>query len=226
LKKPVLIVLLFAMLPSLIAQAADGHEFQLWTEAGLRYKLSKNLRLGFDQHFRFDKDASEVESIMPELYLTYRVIKRLRIRLGYRFMALPVTSQEDAYCDTAHRFYADLRYRYRAKPFRIRARLRYQEQFGWPWDEDGDIQARHTFRQKLFFSVSTPLGLEPFVAGELFLRFGDPDGVLHKWRGSLGLSYELDRHELSIFYRAEGMLDDDTDPLYHILGLAYSVRLN
>jgi hypothetical protein len=200
-----------------------ANDFQLWSELGLRYRVVKGLRLKFDAHFRFDENLSATESLAPEIAMSYRVWKYLRLETGYRALFVPVESREPTYTDTFHRFHFDLRFRYRIKPVTLRYRLRYQEQFGEPWTDHPDLVARHAVRNRLGAEVKTAVGLVPFLSAEIFVRIADPDGPLHKWRATLGVEYEIDAHAIALFYRFEDMLDDPEDPSRHILGLGYHV---
>ena len=155
-KHPKLILPAVALSWFLAAPAQAESDFELWTEAGMTYKLNKRFRLGFDQHVRFDDNASRVESVMPELYLRWRPKKWLNFQLGYRFKADPVYSKSDTYWDAWHRPYGDARLRGKFGRFGVRYRLRYQDQFGWPYVEDGDVVHEHTIRNRLSLSWDLP----------------------------------------------------------------------
>lgn len=200
-------------------------DFQLWSEAGVRARLHKRLRLKIDALFRFDRNLSATESVAPQVALSWRAWKFLRLEAGYRTGIEPIESREPTYLDIWHRFHLDLRWRLPVNPVRFRYRLRYQEQFGWPWTDDPDLVARHTMRHKLDVEWKAGAGLEPFTAAELFTCIADPDGPLHKWRITAGLDLETGDHVFTLFYRFEDMLDDPEDPDRHILGVEYHVDL-
>ncbi len=212
---PVVIVLLMAL------PARAGSDFQPWTEIGVRYKFSRQFHLKFDQHLRFDEEfrGYSRHRIMPQLTAVWRINKFLRLEGGYRFKAEIIESLEETYIDPWHRFFFDTRLRYRIKPVTLRYRLRLQEQFGEPLHED--MKYRHTIRNRIGAELKFPCGFVPFLSGELFLRIDDPDGVLHKWRVTAGLDYEIGSHTITAFYRFEEMLGDPQDPTRHILGTAY-----
>jgi hypothetical protein len=205
-------VLLFLALPS------AASDFQSWTELGVRYRISREFRLKFDQHFRFDEEFREYSrhKIMPELAAVWRVNRYLRFEAGYRYKAEITESREDPYTDSWHRFHIDARLRYRIKPIRLRYRLRVQEQFGKPWGSDA-LEFIHTIRNKIGIEANFPCGFVPFMSAELFLRVD----VLHKWRLTAGLDYEFGSHTVTVFYRLEDMIADTNDANHHILGTAY-----
>jgi hypothetical protein len=199
-------IILF-LLAALTAPASA--DVQLWTEAGLRYDISKQFRLKFDSHARFDRDLTATQSIMPEVAFSYRPFKFLRLEAGYRFCAEPFGSEEGTYFDSWHRLHADVRLRYRIKPVTVRYRLRYQEKFGRPWKGGEQLKNLHTVRNKVSVSVKLPAGFRPFVSGEIFNRVGDSRRAFHKWRLSAGLEYTLGSHQVALFYRREEALHDD-----------------
>ena len=221
------ISLILSFLLFAIPAGAAG-DFQVWTEAGVRVKLAKKWRLKFDQHVRFDEfyDTGELgsysrHSIIPEVAISYRVLRFLRLEAGCRYTDEILESQESAYHDPWVRFFFDARLRYRLKPLNLRYRLRYQEQYGWPYRNDDDLLNRHTVRNKIGVEIKLASGFVPFLSGELFLRIDDPDGAWHKWRATAGLDWEIDSHVVTLFYRLEDMLDDSDDPNRHILGIGY-----
>jgi hypothetical protein len=235
----ILIVPILLLLPHLASAA--GNDFQLWTEAGATYELNKQFRLKFGQHLRFEENASGVDTTMPQLSVSCRPLKHLRLEAGYRFIAEP--RDDDAADNSAvhgtfyrrHRLFGDVRLRFRFKPITLRYRLRYQEQFGKDFENDPDEEFGwvHTVRNKLELELKLPAGFEPFVSTELFNRLGEKayqrDQELYKWRLTAGLEYTLDAHQLTLFYRLEIYLADNTwggDDIHegdqrHILGLGY-----
>lgn len=219
---PIAVLLLMAL------PARAESDFQVWTEAGVRVRLAKGWRLKFDQHVRFDEfynvgelGSYSLHSIIPEVAISYRVLRFLRLEVGCRYTAEIRETDEDPYGEHWGRVYADARFRYRLRPITLRYRLRYQEQFGQPWTNDEEYLARHTVRNKIGVEVKLANGFAPFLSGELFLRIEDPDGALHKWRVTAGLDWEINPHVVTLFYRLEDMLDDAGDPNRHILGIGY-----
>jgi hypothetical protein len=214
--------LLIAGLLMFALPAGAASDIQPWTELGVRYKLSRQFRLKFDQHFRFDEEfrGHSRHSLISELAASWRVFRFLRLEAGYRYIAEITESFEDPYTDSWHRFFVDARLRYRIKPVTLHYRLRLQEQFGKPWGNDA-LEYIHTIRNKIGVEVKLAGGFVPFLSGELFLRIDDPDGALHKWRLTAGLDYEIGSHTITAFYRMEEMLGDPQDPTRHILGTGY-----
>jgi len=210
----------------LIATPAHADsDVQLWTEAGITYDISKRFRLGIDQHIRLEDNASRVERIMPDVHLRWRPKKWVYFQLGYRFLGQPQYSLGETYWDAWHRPYGDAGLRRKFGDFGVSYRLRYQEQFGWPWDEDGELVTEHTVRNRLglhwYAGRDWSLGIE----NELWVRIDDPDGALHKWRTTLALDWDLGDHDASVFVGRDKALDDELEPNVYIIGLAYHFDL-
>lgn len=198
--------------------AAD--DFQLWFEVGAKYNLNKKFRLDFDQHIRLDDNASGIESISPELAVKYDFLKFLSFKGGYRFTVEPVSKNGGTVNDYWHRIFADARFRQRFKPISLIYRFRFQEVFGWPKFEFGGAKFKHTIRNKIELQWDATKDLEPFFSAEVYARINDNDGILHKYRITLGAQYDIGKHTPELFYRYEELLNG-SDQVAHIIGLGY-----
>ena len=204
-----------------VAHAAT--DFQLWLEGGLRYPLTRNLQLRFDQHLRFDNNAQSVRRIMPDIAVRYRVVRWFRVTGGYRFIIEPLDDNGTKFIDLWHRIYADALFRHRMRPVTLSYRIRFQEQFGSPRG-GGGMTYIHTIRNRGKVAFDLGKGFETYIAGEFFIRINDPDGIWHKWRATAGLNYAYKAHEVGILMRGEGKLNNNNDPTLNILGLSYHYR--
>jgi hypothetical protein len=215
----VLLVFLIALLFAGRARAAD---FQLWFETDLRYKATKKLDITFEQNLRLADNASRLESVMPELALRYEVFKFLDLQGGYRFIIEPEYSPGNNQYNKWHRIFFGAEASKKLKPFTLKYRFRFQEEFGWPYGSGGEVNFKHTFRNRFAGELDAGRGFEPFISFELFLRAADNDGVLHKLRALFGSGYRLLKsHRISLFYGLEKMLNGSGNPLAMILGIGY-----
>lgn len=214
-------ICILAILLSLFAsEALADSDFRLWFEGGLRYKITKKLTLGFDQHFRMMDDVTTIESISPDLSIRYRIVKFLRVAGGYRFIFEPLKRKGSTRYDTAHRFYGDIVLRHAFKPVTLSYRLRYQEQIDVRDGKRNKVKFRQTLRNKAQAAVKLGKGFEPYVSGEIYIRFKDPNGYLHKWRGTGGLNYTYKANEFTLYVRGEGWMDGSGQKA-SIVGLGY-----
>ena len=206
-----LIILLLSLLST---EAGASSDFRLWFEGGIRYKITKKLRFGFDQHFRLMDDASDIESISPDVHIRYRLLKYLRIGGGYRFIIEPLKRDGATRVDLSHRFYGDviLRNTFKKQRITLSYRLRYQEQIVTRKGVRDTVRFRHTVRNKLQFDLRIKKWAKPFLNAEVFIRFGDPDGYLHKWRVGTGAKFMFKKaHEFTVSFRGEQFLDGSGD---------------
>jgi hypothetical protein len=220
-KTPSIITILLLLTLSLPKDSQATSDFRLWSEIGLKYKISKQLRLELDGHLRLEDSASRIESLMPEFSISYRALKFLKFKAGYRYLLKPSYLENLTVYYSWHRFFFDVRFKWRLKPISANYRLRYQEQFFVSSTAAEDSKFRHTLRNKLSLNWKASQKLRPFIAGELFIRLASEGGRLHKLRTTLGCNYVLGANKFSLFYRLEEMLDNSDDPLAQILGLGY-----
>ena len=211
------ILLLLACLPA----GAAENDFELWTEAGVRYRISRQFRLKFDQHYRHYQDGSE---LMPELAVSYRPFRFLRLEGGYRFIAEFIENADDRIW---HRLFADVRLRLRLRSVTLRHRLRFQEVISGE-----GLGSKQAIRNKLGAEVRLGAGFVPFVSTELFNRLDDSRRAWFKWRLTTGLDYILGSHQFTLFYRLEIYLFNDNQgavtcsrgDMNHVFALGYHFR--
>jgi len=77
-----------------------------------------------------------------------------------------------------------------------------------------------TLRNKAEIGINLGKGFVPYISGEVFMRFKDPDGILHKWRATTGLGYTYKSHEFDLYFRGEGFLNNQ-NVTRAILGTGY-----
>jgi hypothetical protein len=194
-------------------------DLQTWLEAGVGRRLAKRVDLSFEGHLRFDQDVSRLQAVMPELGLSYRLHKALRLGLGYRFI---YERDKNGVMAIRHRLQAEARPRFELGPVEVSYRLRYQGQIR---DAIAD-GLRHTLRNRLQVALGALRPWTPAIAAETFHRLGDGEGIrLRKLRLTAGVGYQLGDHEIGLFYRVEILQEDPRDPIPHILGLAYEYEL-
>ncbi len=201
------------------ASTVQAGENQIWSEVGLRYKVSKKIRLEANQMLRFELSPLQTQRIMPELAGSYDVKKWLRLRLGYRYIS--ERNKFDRF-EKWHRFFGDVRFEGKWERIRLTNRLRYQNQVT---DEFGQ-EDKQTLRGQLQLGYDTDRMIEPFVSGEMFYRMtGKRSPGINKYRFELGASAGIDQHDVSLSYRMELPVADANDPTMHILMFSYHFTL-
>lgn len=211
------LAVLSILLPTL---ARADNDFHLWMESGIKYKINKRFRFDASQILKLDENASHLENTDTELAVNYKVTKFFSLKGGYRLIVEPNARKGRTDIDLWHRFFIDAKLAPKIDPLTLEYRFRYMQEFAWLNNKSG-FTTRQTLRNKAGISCDVGKGFSPFVNGELFVRIGDQDGILHKWRASAGLDYEYKASELSLYYLAEGRFNKPGAPLGHILGMSY-----
>lgn len=210
-----------AILASAWALAAPARaDFQLWNEVGASAEIATGLRLGFDQELRLDDGASEVDRVRPGAYVSWRAVKWLSVRLGYRYDIEPHFTRGADYADGWHEGYVDATLRQKLHRLRLSLRLRLAERQGRTWDADGAVVRSYAARQRLELEWPVWRKIALVGSGELFLKLADSDGLLDRWRAAVGLALGKGAHELSLRYLLEHPLTPG-DEVAHVLGLSY-----
>ena len=204
------------------AAASTAHaedDVQLWTEAGLSADVAKRTTVTLDAGLRFDQDVSRLLGFLPELSVTQRLARWLRVGAGYRF-----EYERDRSGDLVvrHRFELAGRARLDLDPVRLEYRLQLQEAVR-PSSND---QYRHTVRNRFDASYQDLGRWVPWASLELHHDL-DRDGetfAYDKTWITAGLAVEQGRRELDVYYRAE-LPADPMEPTAHILGAGVHVDL-
>ncbi len=197
-------------------------DFQVWSDVGASAEVAKGIDVGFDQELRLGNDASEVDRVRPEGFVSWRAKKWLSLKLAYRYKLVFHYTKGEEYADGWHEGYVDATLRHkidRLRDLRVSLRLRLQQERGYPWTEDGDLVTQNSARQRLELELpvwSKAIGV--FGSGELFEDLADGD--LYKWRAGVGVSAKKGPHELSIRYLLEHPRTVGDENI-HVLGLTY-----
>jgi hypothetical protein len=124
----------------------------------------------------------------------------------------------------SHRLHIQARLKESWGPIDVSYRLRFQE--GMEAD-DGEIELKHTLRNRIKAQYDTDTVVNPALAVELFTRFADKQAVQwQKVRLTSGL--EIRPHKTQIFdlyYRVQIPTFDLEDPTEHIIGLSYTYKI-
>lgn len=187
--------------------AAAETDAQLWTQAGIEHKLSKETRVGFAQHLRFANNISEVESLMPEAFANHRLTKWLRLGGEYRFEYKRSGSGDFVY---RHRFGAEARARADLGRFNIDGRTVLQLQVR---GIDGADGTRYAWRNRAAAGAKLSKRYDAGVSAEMFHALGDGNGImLGEVRIMAELEIDLGKQALELGLGVELPIADDTDP--------------
>lgn len=206
-----------AALPTQVAEAQS--DVQLWTDAGVRWRATRRLRLEFAFLARFDQDVSRGRLFGPQVGLDYKIKKWLRVGFGYRYEYRRIGGS----LRSAHRLNADLKLSHELGRVGLGYRLRFQERFRNRASGNSDV--RGTLRNRFGADVDTDTLFTPYASLELFTglhgRQADP---VNKVRITVGAAFDLGRVDLALYYRAQIPVNRPGDPTVHILGASVTAN--
>jgi hypothetical protein len=198
------------------ARAAHADDLQQWNELGVAADVSDDTAVSLEQHLRFDVDAGQVDSVMPEAGLQHKLREWARIGAGYR---LQYQRDKDDEMVVRHRFHVYGKLRRDLGDLRAEWRLQLQEQLR-PGEAMSEASSRHSMRNRADLSYRAHKRWTPGGSVELFSALGDGDTIhTDKLWLTADLAYDRKDYKVDVFYRAEVPVADEDDPLLHILGL-------
>ncbi|MFA5200001.1 MAG: DUF2490 domain-containing protein [Candidatus Omnitrophota bacterium] len=185
-KRIILTAMGIALLLSTKVFAYDDGDFQIWNTESEEMQLNKDLKLGFEQEFRWGNNASEFYYQHYDLGLTYSFNKNWSVGSGYRH----VLNKNKGKFLVENEPYINITFASQFAGFKYdtRSRIEYNH-----FDYKDDTM---TYRNK--FTVKAPwkftkLEIQPYVADEIFILFDDSQR-LNKNRASVGLAMTLTKN--------------------------------
>ena len=197
---------------SVLAQTQEDAE--VWTGVRLNKRITKNVLLRIRQEVRINDNISSVKSAFVDAGVHYSLNKYLKVTGNYRYI-----SDGKGFYD--HRYYTDLRFRYKIKPviFSFRNRFQHEAQF----TEKG-IEQELLNRNKFQIAFDLDKKISPFVSTELYYDYYK--STVNKLRYTIGLDMELkNRMDLTLFYRLQREINVANPTYSYILGVGYSYRI-
>jgi hypothetical protein len=200
----------------LIAANAGADEVVGALELGVRHEIVKSLDLSGGLQLRLDEGFSRIERWMPELAISYELVKPLTIGAGYRLIYARNGRGE---FEIAHRVHLQAALSLELKPLgvKLKYRSRLQDRFERRVGEPTDHQP--TLRNALELSQTSWGCLRPFISGEHYLSLDElADSPTRRWKFMLGVEEEVGAAELELYYRLDVPVAQD-DPNRHMIGL-------
>lgn len=207
------LLLLFLAFPGPLLAAEDN---QLWTSARLRYTTVNAIKVDVIQHLRWDQNASEFLSAMPEFGVKLSPYEDSSVGIGYRFLHKRSGSGD---FERAHRFqlHGDVEYSIGRVHigYRVQGQTRYK-----PKDEQFDT----SLRNRLGLTVDTNSPLAPLFTVESFSDLRADGLQRSNIRSALGGSIRLNkRHRLKLRYLHDVSVEGSED-VERILAVDYQHR--
>lgn len=199
------------------ATAFAETDMQVWSNLGVQHNFNRRFRISFEQHIRFDDNASRLNALMPELVVDYRARRWLRFGTGYRLSYKRTKSGDRA---VRHRFHAYGQAVARLGSFRAGYRLRWQELL-----LDAGNGLRHSLRNRAVIRWRAAKNLSFATSAETFHRVADGNGIQYrKFRVTVGGQRRIGETAVELYYRIEIPRKASPDPILHIFGLGFRYR--
>jgi hypothetical protein len=182
-----------------LAQSAYQNDAQAWLKLTLEKKISDRLALRLRNQDRFTNNVAELGRVKFDLGLTYKLVRGVRVRLGYAFMDRRKLS--GTYSER-HRWYAALLLKKQLKRWSVGYRNLFQSQYVDPFtSEDGGI-AYFYDRHKVTLEYEYSKRISIYTAQELFIPLNNQQARgFDQSRTFLGLLYNLSKtQQVELFF--------------------------
>jgi hypothetical protein len=196
----------------------------LWTSFSLEAKLTKKVSVNLSEELRFNENISELGTALTETGIAYKPNKNFQISGNYRFTQKHRT--DDNY-NLKHRFYIDVKYEKKVKPFKITFRSRWQDEFSQRGHSDNAGASNFYLRNKLNIEWDMNKHFAPYLSTEVFSPVNYPrEYFFDNIRSSAGIEYTLTKnHKIDLYYMVQNELNVSNPETDFILGIGYSFKL-
>lgn len=196
----------------------------LWTSVNFEAKLAKRVSATVSEELRFNENITELGAAFTDIGLNYKLNKHFQFAINYRFIQ---RHRLDNFYSFRHRFYADIKYSHKLKPFELSFRTRFQDQISdIGRAKDGGVP-EYYLRNKLSLKWDLNKAYSPYISLELFSPLCYPhlyafDGI----RTTAGFEYEFSKHhKIDIYYMIQKELNVSNPQTDFVLGLGYFFKL-
>ena len=190
---------------------ADDNES--WTSIGFEKKLTRILKIEFDQEIRLDKQLSTFKQTFSEISFSYKLSDGFTLQLPYRYSVY-----EDK---IKQRFGIGCSYKYSFKLISLKYRTKFQRTYEKQEDTEDLLRNKFTIEYKL------DNNLKPYISSELIHPYDEASLKLNEFRVSFGLSVSLTKkNSIKLFYifKQEDITKLDYDKI-NIFGLSYNYKM-
>lgn len=199
------------------------HEFMLWTELGVKGKLTNKLSWATEINTRFNNTG--VQTFFPQAKLKYKVTKWFEPSVDYR---LVTDKNKYGNYKLSHRVNVNAEFGEKFKRLSVELRLRYQYAFNrlsatsYDADFDQAIRLKPEFEYDIKNSIFSPvLGMELFYNPE----YGPNGPQMNKMRFIIGTKLELNGpHSVSVKYRMDKWFRNHGRDLRHVVSISYAYK--
>jgi hypothetical protein len=178
---------------------------QLWLGAGVKAEVIKELDVEFTQHVRWAENVSTLDSIMPEIGLSYGVMPWLGLAGSYRSTS---KRGDDESMQPGHRLAGSVALDPDVGPIELGYRFQWQQK-----GAADQVGLSTRLRNRAQISLDTDTFVKPLVSYEMFSDPSAEDGeIKQKSRLTAGAGFKITKsHRLKLKYHHQLELDGDGD---------------
>jgi hypothetical protein len=193
-KKECFLILVFVAALFNFAHAYDDGDFQVWNTDVEEFKVNKDLKVAFEEEFRWADNANEFCYHHYDWGLFYSWNKYLNLGAGYRqiyeLKSGEFKPENDPYLTAT--LFLDVW----GVAFDSRSRLEYRH-FDY---QDDSWRYRNKFTLKFPWKF-TKIQIQPYISDEIFIGFGNSVNEFNQNRFSSGLGLNLTKNlKAEIYY--------------------------
>lgn len=194
---------------------------KVWTEVGVKGKLTKNLEWGFEWTNRFGSNG--LETSFPQASLKYKVTKWFKPSIDYRAI---FSREQNSNYHFSNRLNFNTEFKHSIDRLEGSLRLRYQYSFQHLGSKSYDVEFDQAFRIKPQISYDiNDFFLSPVASIEYFYdpSFSELGKRFTKYRIQIGADLDLNSaHEINIGYILDQQINLPAPKTKHILSLSYT----
>ena len=191
----------------------------LWLSLELDKPLTQRFSLQFKHTERFAQNITQWDLSYSDLGLGYNFTKHIEGSLNYRFIN---KFNPDYGIGIRHRFYGELIFKKKIRPFIFAFRQRFQNQLEDVYkSEDGLIHEYYT-RSKLTIKYDLNR-FAPYVASELYFKLVPGEQPLpNRYRVFLGSAYKINKtNKFSVYYLFDRRFNKKDPLTNYVIGVNY-----
>ncbi len=189
------------------AQTVDN-DFQLRSELNLGFDLGKNLELSLTPEVRLNESLN-IQKYMLETALTYKAVKGLNLKAGYRLVVNPRETKSTEYLS---RIALSAEYGKKFDRWKPYIRFKYSN-----YTEDAPNTDFLRYRARLKYNIKNSK-ITPEISAEAYHDFSA--GNFYKMRYSLSTKYKLNKNnDIELGYKLDYYLQENRNK--HIINLGY-----
>ncbi|MDD5096916.1 MAG: DUF2490 domain-containing protein [Candidatus Omnitrophica bacterium] len=197
--------------------AYDDGDFQIWNTDIEEVQLKKNLKLVFEQEFRWANNASEFYYQHYDAGLAYAFNKTWSVGGGYRQIYARTVHQSWSSESSPYLFFT---YSGELAGFKFDDRNRFEYQYYSFQSDTGRYRNKLTVKAPWKF---TKLEIQPFISDEFFIMIGNDQG-LNQNRLTAGLSFNLTKNlKAELYYMLLSSKSASVWKDYNVLGTKVKV---